>query len=104
MRITLLFLTWITVCAAFVGLFLGIDLDLNIFSLSGKWHLRSVSLGTIGHCLHSSLHSELRVYSQEKMRRPHEEGSGGSHQPDMSFSNSFHFPFNRAGGRKLSGF
>ena len=46
MRTTLLSFAWVAVCAAFVGLFLGIDLDLNIFSWSGNWHLQSVACVT----------------------------------------------------------
>ena len=43
MRTTLLSLGWIAACAAIVGLFLGIDLDLNFFSWVGTWHLQAVA-------------------------------------------------------------
>ena len=43
MRTTLLSFAWVAVCAAFVGLFFGIELDLNFFSWSGKCHFQSVA-------------------------------------------------------------
>src|SRR5437773_2338468 len=38
----LLSLAGVAVCAAFVGLLLGIELDLNIFDWVGKWHRQSM--------------------------------------------------------------
>ena len=43
MRTTLLSLGWIAACAAIVGLFLGIDLDLNFFSWTGRWHVQALA-------------------------------------------------------------
>ncbi len=41
LRTTLLSLAWMAVCAGIAGLFFGIELDLNMWSWVGKWHLQS---------------------------------------------------------------
>ena len=46
MKTPLLCLAWIALCSSIVGLFVGIDLDLNFFSWIGTWSFQSVACMT----------------------------------------------------------
>jgi len=66
MKTALLCVAWVALCASIVGLFVGIDLDLNFFSWIGVWKFQSVAcaIGILILLISSFL---LSVYRQNRI-------------------------------------